>query len=258
MRIGMCFDAEELRRARRRSAFSRLDVLLFPELLDGGYAALNHGMPPHSFRDRFITFLRASSRDLPCALVAGSCFLKEGTTSPTNTSLAFRRGKLVHRYDKIHLFRPSGDGKFFQRGRLSPRPFHHTTGSGRIRIGVVICYDLRFPELVRALAGRGLDLLLVPARWPSARDDAWQSLLKARAIENQVFVVGCNAPDGEGGYSYAFDPLGRLVYSTRAVQRKPLHTFEFDRTQLATARILHNNLKDAVFLKTSFGKHHGV
>ena len=65
------------------------------------------------------------------------------------------------------------------------------------------------------LAREGIQLLLVPARWPAVRDDAWQTLLKARAIENQIFVAGCDAADSEGGYSYVFDPMGRLLLSSR-------------------------------------------
>jgi len=84
-------------------------------------------------------------------------------------------------------------------------------GGSNIRAGVIICYDLRFPELTRMLALGGIQVLFIPARWPAIRNDAWQTLLKARAIENQIFVVGCNAPGKEGGLSYVFDPLGECL-----------------------------------------------
>jgi predicted amidohydrolase len=99
------------------------------------------------------------------------------------------------------------------------------------------------------MALQGLQVLFVPARWPSARDDAWQTLLKARAIENQVFVVGCNAAGSEGGYSYAFDPLGRMIFSNRNKPPSPLQTFTFNPRRLMLARTLHNNLREAVLLR---------
>lgn len=252
LRIGVCFDADVLKRSRYISLLASLSVLLFPELMDGGYAAITQGKPPHPFDDEFISSLRNSSKEFSCTIVAGSLFLKHKTSSPTNTSLIFSRGKLIHRYDKIHLFKPTGDTKFFAQGKLVAKTFNLTTHSTKLRAGVVICYDLRFPELVRVMALHGLKMLFVPARWPKARDEAWRSLLKARAIENQIFIVGCNSSDNEGGYSYAFDPLGKLIFSNRKEYRKALHTFEIDLNGLKVATMLHQNLKDAVFLKENF------
>jgi predicted amidohydrolase len=126
--------------------------------------------------------------------------------------------------------------------------FSISRGSFTQRAGVVICYDLRFPELVRAMALRGMDVLFVPARWPSARDDAWYTLLKARAIENQIFVVGCNALGKEGGYSYSFDPLGRCIFSNKTATQRHFATFLLDMTTIAHARSFHQNLKEAVLL----------
>jgi predicted amidohydrolase len=166
----------------------------------------------------------------------------------TNTSLAFYRGRLIHRYDKIHLFKPAAEHQYFHRGN-SIRAFTVGHGALRLKAGVVICYDLRFPELIRNLALQEMKLLIVPARWPRSRDDAWYALLKARAIENQIFVVGCNAIGKEGGYSYAFDPLGMLVFSNRKKQNRLFNTFTVDIERVRTAKRLHNNLRDAVLLR---------
>ncbi|MBX2991626.1 MAG: carbon-nitrogen family hydrolase [Bacteroidetes bacterium] len=251
LRAGLCFDADALHDARFAARLTSVDVLLFPELMDGGYRALRQGTPPHHFADQLISSLRNLSKQTHCTVVAGSLFLGEGTLLPTNTSLVFHRGRVIHRYDKIHLFKPAGDRKFFRPGRSDTSTFRISTRHGWLRAGVVICYDLRFPELIRALALRGLQILFVPARWPRVRDDAWQTLLKARAIENQIFVVGCNASDTEGGYSYAFDPSGKLIFSSRTSKGKGLHTFRVDISRLDSSRRLHRNLADAVFLKSS-------
>jgi omega-amidase len=250
LRIGVCFDADVL--TQSRASLSSLDVLLFPELMDGGYAALQHGKPPHSYLDDFLLSLRTASQKLSCTLVAGSTFLHFGTRRPTNTSLVFRNGRLIHRYDKIHLFKPTGDTKFFGGGKLDTKIFTIGKDSHRLRAGVVLCYDLRFPELTRTLALQGMQILFVPARWPSARDEAWQTLLKARAIENQIFVVGCDSLDEEGGYSYAFDPLGKMIFSNRIRYKKKLHTFNIDLNALEDARRPHQNLNEAVVLKKLF------
>ncbi|MDL1891954.1 hypothetical protein FBQ87_03550 [Sphingobacteriales bacterium CHB3] len=249
LRAGLCFDADALRNARFAAQLTSVDVVLFPELMDGGYRSLAEGKSPHHLADPLISSLRNLSKQTQCTIIAGSLFLGEGTLRPTNTSLVFHRGRIIHRYDKIHLFKPAGDTKFFGPGKLDTSTFRISTRHGRLHAGVVICYDLRFPELIRALALNGLQILFVPARWPKVRDDAWQALLKARAIENQMFIVGCNACDTEGGYSYAFDPLGRLIFSSRTAKGKALHTFSLDISRLDSSRRLHNNLTDAVFLK---------
>jgi len=87
----------------------------------------------------------------------------------------------------------------------------------KVRAGGIVCFDLRFPELVRALALRGIHLLIVPARWPAVRDQIWRSLLKARAIENQCYVLAA-AQGGlhrngrtTHGDSMLVDPWGRVV-----------------------------------------------
>ena len=248
VRIGVCFDADVLERLPLRATLASSDAVILPELLDGGYAALRNGKPPHTLRDSFLSTLKAASRRVAPTIIAGSVVLSDGSRKPTNSSLVFSRGRLVHRYDKIHLFQPAGDNLFFRPGPLTVRTFRLPLRSGSIRAGIVICYDVRFPELIRVLALRGMKILFVPARWPRQRDEAWRSLLKARAIENQIFVVGCNANDGEGGYSYAFDPLGRMIFSNRGKRESRFLTFSLSLHRLTQARALHSNLREAVLL----------
>jgi predicted amidohydrolase len=224
------------------------DVLLFPELVDGGYAALERGAGTHRIGDPYVALFQDASRKYGCTCVAGSVALRNVDGSLTNTSLAFRNGRCVRRYEKIHLFRPAGDHRFFRAGTVV-RSFFIPVKDRRVRAGIIICYDLRFPELSRMLAREGIQLLLVPARWPVVRDDAWQTLLKARAIENQVFVAGCNAADSEGGFSYVFDPTGRLLFSSRQKPERRVHTVLLDLRLLHEARRVHRNIRDAVILR---------
>ena len=175
LRVGLCFDAGIPVLRTISTFFKSDDVVVFPELFDGGYAALNGGAVPRCFHDPIIQQFRTASKEFSLTCIAGSTSFQRGESSATNTSLVFNHGRLIHRYDKIHLFRPTGDHQFFTRGR-TVRTFTFPFRSRRIRAGVVICYDLRFPLLTRLLALAGARILFVPARWPSVRDRAWRGL----------------------------------------------------------------------------------
>ena len=91
-------------------------------------------------------------------------------------------------YNKIHLIPQMEEDKWFSKGNNI-----EINRWNDINLGMIICYDLRFPELIRNYVYRGINLLLVVAEWPLSRIDHWKSLLKARAIENQIFIAAVNA-----------------------------------------------------------------
>ena len=249
LRVGLCTGpgaVTTLNVAQRRDW---ADILVFPEMVDGGYAALKAGASPHAPEDELLSSFASASQTLAPYCIAGSVYLRKPPPRTSNTSLVYCRGRLIHRYDKIHLFRPSGDHRYFRPG-TQIRTFRVTLPGVRISCGIIICYDLRFPELVRAMARGGLDVLFVPARWPAVRDDAWRTLLKARAIENQVFVVGCNAFGEEGGWSYAFDPLGEMVFDSHWEPGEEAHLLVLDLSRIREAHRLHSNLNEAVVLRS--------
>jgi omega-amidase len=226
-----------------------VDAIVFPELLDGGYAALARGQGTHRAGDEFFGRIAGASKRLATTIVAGSVRLEGAPRRATNSSLVFSRGKPVYRYDKIHLFRPTGDVRYFSPGRQAGTFSLGARGSRRRRAAVILCYDLRFPELARALALQGAEILFVPARWPAARDLAWRTLLRARAIENQLFVVGCNAPDREGGRSYVYGPAGEELLAGRRLPRSQGVRVTLDMDLLDRARGLHRALREAVVLR---------
>ena len=133
-----------------------------------------------------------------------------------NTARVHQRGQLLGSYRKIHLFPPNLEHRRHARGN---DPCLVDTEFGRI--GVMICYDLRFPELARYYFHQGADLLVVPGQWPEARAQHWRTLLRARAIENQMFVIGCNRtgqePSQRNGDAMAFPGDGRIVDPTGEV-----------------------------------------
>ncbi len=248
MKLGLAFDLRVVQQSRYERTLRSLDVLVFPELVDGGYAALERGDAIHRAGDALWRTFREASGKFSFTCVAGSMLVKEKNQAGTNTSYVFARGRVIHRYDKIHLFRPTGDHRHFVRG-TDIGTFGFAVRGERMRGGLMLCYDLRFPELARMLALQKVQMLFVPARWPQERDVAWYTLLKARAIENQIFVVGCNARDSEGGHSYVFGPSGEPVYSSAGKKVAPLVAVSLDLERISMARTMHANVREAVLLK---------
>ncbi|MFZ4858528.1 MAG: carbon-nitrogen family hydrolase [Desulfuromonadaceae bacterium] len=105
-----------------------------------------------------------------------------------NTVSVIDNGSLVGVYRKMHLFSLLGEERAFSGGDSW---LLAETSLGKV--GVIICYDLRFPELSRRLAVEGARVICVPAQWPKPRQEHWRTLLRARAMENQLFIVACNA-----------------------------------------------------------------
>lgn len=118
---------------------------------------------------------------------------------------------LLGTYRKNRLFPPWRENLFFRAG-FNPQPIATPHGD----TGALICYDLRFPELARIQAAAGARLLVVSAQWPTVRLDHWRILLRARAIENQLFVAACNScgRTGDfliGGHSMIIAPDGTIL-----------------------------------------------
>lgn len=130
-----------------------------------------------------------------------------------NTARVWQRGELLASYRKIHLFSPNHEHLHHLRGDA---PCLVDTELGRI--GLLICYDLRFPELARYYFHHGAEVLCIPGQWPEARAQHWRTLLRARAIENEVFVVGCNRtgqePSLRNGEPMSFPGDGRIIDPT--------------------------------------------
>nr|WP_320049440.1 carbon-nitrogen family hydrolase [uncultured Desulfuromonas sp.] len=172
--------SEALRRASARGA----QLAVLPEMWSTGYdyrrlAQLAEQTP------RVLIALQSLSLELDMVIV-GSLPEKEGS-SLYNTLYVVDQGKQVGFYRKLHLFSSMGEDRFLSAGQVSTVV---PTSIGRL--GLAICYDLRFPELFRKLALEGAEILCIPAEWPKPRQEHWRTLLRARAIENQMFVVAAN------------------------------------------------------------------
>ena len=129
-------------------------------------------------------------------------------------------------YDKTHLFTPMNEHKFFEYGNKIT-----TFSLDGHKCAVIICYDIRFPELVRSLALEGVEMLFVVSQWPEKRIEHLKTLSRARAIENQMFVAVCNSCGCAdkvrfGGNSMIIDPWGDVLAS--AGETEEIITADFD------------------------------
>lgn len=139
-----------------------------------------------------------------------------GTAHFYNTLFFTGAAGVCGQYRKQHLFSPMDEDQYFSAGE-NPLPVQTPLGV----IGGLVCYDLRFPDLARSQVGGGARLLVVSAQWPTARREQWRVLLRARAIENQAYVVACNrcGTTGQtefGGYSAIVGPDGALLFEAGA------------------------------------------
>lgn len=144
-------------------------------------------------------------------IVAGSVSTVKNDHIYNTTYVFDRQGTLVSEYDKIHGFTPSGEHEFYTGGTAT-----HNFKLDGISCSSIICYDVRFPEVIRTETIKGVDLFFVPAQWPSIRVRHWVTLNTARAIENQMFLCAINGCGyaGEtryGGNSLLLDPWGEEI-----------------------------------------------
>ena len=142
-------------------------------------------------------------------------------------------GELVNIYHKIHLFMLMKEDDYFTGGNQTLN-FEYQG----VKSGFMICYDLRFPELARKLSLKPASLLFIPAYWPEPRLDHWSMLLRARAVENQMFVIGCNRAgrnsDPQFGKSAVIDPYGKVV--AEAGKDEIMLTVDIDPADVEKAR----------------------
>ena len=196
---------------KRISTLARQGVrlVLLPEMWSTGFA--NERLKKLSeTTPRILKHLSKVSKNLHLTII-GSLPEKAAEGVYNTAYVVDRDGSIAGVYRKIHLFSPTGEDRYFKPGL---KAVVSKTSLGPI--GLMICYDLRFPELCRSLVLRGAKVVAVMAQWPAERLAHWDVLLKARAIENQVFVLGANRCGNDSGLVYAghsriISPFGEVL-----------------------------------------------
>ncbi|GAA3293627.1 nitrilase-related carbon-nitrogen hydrolase [Streptomyces cinereospinus] len=213
------------------------DLVVLPELWATGYFAFDdYERTAQPLDGPTARTLSEAARSAGVLLHAGSVVERAPDGRLYNTSLLFgSAGELLHTYRKVHLFgHQSRETALLSHGDTL---LAQDTAVGRL--GLAACYDLRFPELFRVLAEDGAEVFVVAAAWPAARIAHWRLLLQARALENQAWVLACNAAGRQGatelgGHSMAVDPRGQVVAEAEA--GAAVLEACFDRAEVARAR----------------------
>lgn len=185
-------------------------LVVLPEMFATGFSlnvdAIDEADPAPS--EHFLADLARRYR----VTIVGGVVHRDMAGNGLNQAVAFDAGgELLARYSKLHPFTFGAEGEHFVGGdRLC------LFENQNAWVAPLICYDLRFPEPFRLVAGAGAEVMLVIANWPAARSDHWLTLLKARAIENQAYVVGVNRAGEDPHVSYAgdttiFGPRGETI-----------------------------------------------
>ena len=186
------------------------DVVVLPELWPTGYSyeTLNENAFTH---EDVVELLERWTERFPALWIPGSFPIRE-KGNIYNRAYAFsKNGKLLVKYDKLHLFGPMSEKKYFTPGK-SIEVFEYED----VMFGLAICYDLRFPELFRILTLKGARIIFLPTEWPTSRMVHFNTLIHARAIENQLFMIGVNRVGKDlmsefSGGSIIVDPWGESI-----------------------------------------------
>ncbi|WP_433571896.1 carbon-nitrogen family hydrolase [Streptomyces sp. CA-251247] len=249
--IQIAADPDETVNSRRQRAASLVreqrgaDLVVLPELWPVGAFAYQ------SFEDEAETsagptyeVMAEAARDAGVWLHAGSIVERDPDGTLYNTSLVISpTGDLAGTYRKIHRF-GFDKGEAVMMGAGADLA---TVALPELTIGLATCYDLRFPELFRGLVDAGAGLFVVPAGWPARRRGHWTLLARARAVENQAYVLACgtagtHADVEQAGHSIVVDPWGEVL--AEAGPDEEILTVDLDTAKVEATREQFPVLKD--------------
>jgi len=215
------------------------DVIVLPEMFTTGFS-MNPEKLAEKMTGKSVTWMRKKAKKLD-ALVIGSLIIEDEGCYYNRLIAAFPNATVQY-YDKHHLFTLSGEHRVYTAGEkrleFNYKGWH---------ICPLVCYDLRFPVWARNTTN--YDLLIYIASWPKPRIDAWDTLLKARAIENMSYTIGVNRIGTDGnnleycGHSAVYDALGENIASTKENEEAILN-ISLNKKELKSIRKKFNFLED--------------
>lgn len=188
-------------------------IVVLPEMFATGFT-MNPLENAQSMDGEAVEWMKVASQN---RLICGSLAIEENGKF-YNRFLAVYNGEIVFQYNKNHLFSYGKEDEHYEAGQESG-----TFDFGGWKIAPFICYDLRFPELMRK--NTGADIMLFVANWPAARMKAWNTLLAARAIENQCYVLGVNRV-GEDGNGIKHSGCSQLIDFSGEYRVEPIENRE--------------------------------
>ncbi|WP_156290096.1 carbon-nitrogen family hydrolase [Oceanobacillus salinisoli] len=188
------------------------DIIVLPEMWTTAYTLPELDGLADIDGEPTTSFLRELAKTYQINIIGGSIANKKDGRFYNSSIVLDRKGDMVYTYDKIHLVPMLNEPKYLAGGTNKAAVFE----LDGVKMGLIICYDLRFPELARSLALEGAQILYVVAEWPTARKEHWKALQIARAIENQFYVVSSNrvgSYNGEdfAGTSMVVNPWGEVL-----------------------------------------------
>lgn len=213
-------------------------MAVLPELAFSGLCFEQTKELAESMTGPTVTAMSGCARKLGIHIIAGSLWERVADGQIYNTMVVIEpQGGIAGRYRKIHLFEPMGEDIATTPGdRLATVDI-----PGLGRVGLAICYDLRFPEMFLSLTAAGCGTFVIPAAWPDKRIEHWAVLAQARAIESLAYVIAVNraGTDGQitlGGHSRVVDPAGRIL--AQALTEPAVLEAEIDQARIEQVREL--------------------
>ncbi len=218
------------------------DTVVFPELCTTGYVLDEIPGLAHTMEELEKLPPAGLAAELGIWMVAGTYPVLTPRGIVNMLPVYDPGGRLVYSTSKVHLFRQMGEDRVFVPGSCGGVfDYHGTKAAG------MVCYDLRFPELARRLVLSGAEVIFVPAQWPKGRRKVFRALLRARAAEAQIFVVGCNLGGKHLGVAFegggaVVDPSGRMLRGISVAEG--VRDFRVDLSKVREFRKFMNCLED--------------
>ncbi len=220
-----------------------IDLIVLPEMFTTGFT-MNPSTVAETMEGETLSWLKEMAKTKNCA-ITGSLVIQENANFYNRMVFVFPDGKVQH-YDKRHLFTLAGEEKVYKAG--SERLIVEYKGW---KICPLVCYDLRFPVFSRNT--ENYDLLIYVASWPQPRINAWDILLKARAVENLSYTIGVNRVGVDNnnltynGHSQINDELGNYILSPQ--ENDEIFIVELDKDKMLETRNRLNFLHDKDIFK---------
>lgn len=216
------------------------EIAVLPEMFSSGFS-YPHLLEAAGETPAILIRLSKLSRNLNVSIVF-SAPEEDGGTIFNTAYVIGRDGKMKGKYRKVHLFGLFNEDRHFSRGSETS-----LVRIPSLKIAPLICYDLRFPEISRKMTLSGADVIIYCSQWPRERLSHWRTLLTARAIENQLFVVATNGCGKSGkiqlaGHSMIVSPFGEILLESG--QKEGCYTAQIDTEEIKKTRRMMPCLKD--------------